>query len=303
MRGSAARALLPGLLVLALVGVVGVAATGSPQRSSDERRPPPDILLDTFITLGALAWVAGAALLIYGLTQRKAIAREFASGNYRRTSVFAYLAFALLFGIFWQFFRPNYQGSRRTDEGETESIDRFLERPPRPEGRGYEPEIAWLPVVVLVALVVVAIGAHYLAARRRERMHALRQTTLAARVADVVDESLDDLRAEPDPRRAVIAAYARLERALGASGAPRARQETAEEYVSRILGTLEVDDGVVRRLADLFTRAKFSHHVVDETMKQEAIAALARIRDELRSAARRRLEETTRRLAERTATS
>ena len=33
-------------------------------------------------------------------------------------------------------------------------------------------------------------------------------------LADVLDETLDDLRAEADPRRAVIAAYARMERAL-----------------------------------------------------------------------------------------
>ena len=36
--------------------------------------------------------------------------------------------------------------------------------------------------------------------------------------ADVLDETLDDLRAETDPRRAVIAAYARMERALAAFG-------------------------------------------------------------------------------------
>lgn len=47
-----------------------------------------------------------------------------------------------------------------------------------------------------------------------------------------------------------------------------------------------MDTRLVRRLTELFTRAKFSQHVVDETMKQEAIEALAQIRDDLRAAAR-----------------
>ncbi len=119
----------------------------------------------------------------------------------------------------------------------------------------------------------------------------------------MLDDSLDDLRAEPDARRAVIAAYARLERTFAASGLARVRQETAEEYVGRILGGLEVDARLVRRLAELFARAKFSQHRVDESMKDEAIAALAQIRDQLREAAERRLEERMRVLAERTATS
>ena len=101
----------------------------------------------------------------------------------------------------------------------------------------------------------------------------------------------------------MIAAYARLERTFAAYGLARLRQETAEEHVSRILGELEVDSRLVRRLSDLFARAKFSHHIVDETMKEEAIEALAQIRDDLRAATRLRMEEQMRVLAERTATS
>ncbi len=119
----------------------------------------------------------------------------------------------------------------------------------------------------------------------------------------MLDESLDDLRAEPDARRAVIAAYARLEHTFAASGLARLRQETTEEYVGRILGKLDVDARLVRRLTDLFTRAKFSQHAVDEAMKQEAIDALAQIRDDLRAAARRQVEERAQQLARQAAPS
>jgi hypothetical protein len=304
MRGNAARAFLPGLAVLSLVGVVAVAATGSTRGGSDETRRPSDVVFDTFLSLSLLVLIPAAALLVYGLMQRRAIAQEVASGKYRRSSLVSSLVFALLFAVVWYFFVPRRLGSTFRQEDETSELEILRPRPERPEGEGgYEPEFAWVPVLVFVALLVIGVAAYLLAARRRARMFDPETSRLAEEVADEVDDSLDDLRAEPDTRRAVIAAYARLERALGASGVARSRPETAEEYVARILGKLEVDDRAVRRVADLFTRAKFSDHAVDETMKEEAIAALAQIRDELRAAARLRLEEATRTLAERTATS
>ena len=60
-------------------------------------------------------------------------------------------------------------------------------------------------------------------------------------LADVLDETLDDLRAETDPRRAVIAAYARMERALAAYGLPRRPSEAPDEYLQRIFADLEVE--------------------------------------------------------------
>ena len=61
-------------------------------------------------------------------------------------------------------------------------------------------------------------------------------------------------------------------------------QEAPLEYVARALRDLEVGERSVRRLTDLFERAKFSTHEIDESMRTEAIAALGRVRDELRSA-------------------
>ena len=63
--------------------------------------------------------------------------------------------------------------------------------------------------------------------------------SLLPALADVLDETLDDLRAEADPRRAVIAAYARMERALAAYGLPRSPAEAPDEYLQRILADLD----------------------------------------------------------------
>jgi len=99
-----------------------------------------------------------------------------------------------------------------------------------------------------------------------------------------VDESLDDLRAEPDPRRAVIAAYARLERVLAGYRLPRRPAEAPLEYLARMLDDLSVRPEAARRLTNLFERAKFSQHAVGPEMKDEAIDALETVRDDLLAA-------------------
>jgi hypothetical protein len=105
---------------------------------------------------------------------------------------------------------------------------------------------------------------------------------MALALADVLDDALADLRAEVDPRRAIIAAYARMERLLAAYGVPRRAAEAPFEYLGRVLVDLRARAGPVFELTALFERAKFSHHAVDAVMKEEAIQALAAVRDDLR---------------------
>jgi uncharacterized protein DUF4129 len=101
----------------------------------------------------------------------------------------------------------------------------------------------------------------------------------------VLDDSLDDLRGELDPRKAVIATYARMETTLAGAGLPRSPSETPLEYLGRILRELlNTSADAVSRLTALFERAKFSPHQIDPGMKNDAIDALVTVRDELRAA-------------------
>jgi hypothetical protein len=102
-------------------------------------------------------------------------------------------------------------------------------------------------------------------------------------LAAALDESLDDLRADPDLRRAIVAAYARMESTLAAAGLPRHPAEAPLEYVERALLTLDTSAGAVRRLTDLFEWARFSQHEPEPWMRDDAVDALSAVRDELRA--------------------
>lgn len=275
---------LPALVVLVLVAVVAIAATGSTPSGDGSTRPPSESLLDTIFTLGLIGVAIGGVLLLYGLSQRKAIAREMASGRHRRTSVAAFVVFFAIFTGFTYWRLSEWRGPEPSEEGDQELAfpgeSPLPTLPPEAE-TSYEPGVSWLPIVVVVALLLAAVVAYVVAEHRANRGRRSDEG-LAEQLAMVLDETLDDLRAEADPRRAIIAAYARLERVLAANGIPRRASETSDEYLARVLNNLELDSGAVERLTALFTRAKFSQHDVDTAMKEEAIGALEQVRDELR---------------------
>jgi Domain of unknown function (DUF4129) len=92
---------------------------------------------------------------------------------------------------------------------------------------------------------------------------------------------VEGLESETDPRRAVIKAYAGMERALAEDGLPRRPSETPLEYLRRTLERLSAGSAATTRLTSLFEQARFSSHVIDEPMRQEALAALGDLRSEL----------------------
>jgi hypothetical protein len=112
------------------------------------------------------------------------------------------------------------------------------------------PEFQWAPVLVVAGLLVGLWIAF--AIRRRRRLHRAptSRVELIEELELVLDDALDDLRAEPDPRRAVVAAYARTERALAAHGLPRQPFEAPRELLARVTPEL-AEPAVVRTLTTL----------------------------------------------------
>jgi hypothetical protein len=150
-----------------------------------------------------------------------------------------------------------------------------LESPSRPV------QFRWDEFGVFLALL---LGLGVVAVANRKRLgQGTRRRPAPEVLAAALDESLDDLRADPDLRRAIVAAYARMERALAAAGIPRRPAEAPLEYLERALLSLDTSADAVRRLTDLFEWARFSHHEPEPSMRDEAIDALVAVRDELRA--------------------
>ena len=146
-----------------------------------------------------------------------------------------------------------------------------------------DPQVIWPLAIGLAVLIAAVIAAVIIIERRRNRREA-RTPMEREELMRALDEAIDDLRRDPDLRRAVIAAYARMEQALTVYGLPRKPAEAPYEYLHRVGRELEAE-GPVESLTELFEEAKFSEHAVDETMRGRAIDALTAVRAEVRTAA------------------
>ncbi|MFL5947295.1 MAG: DUF4129 domain-containing protein [Gaiellaceae bacterium] len=280
-------ALLTALGVLGAVVLVAIAARGSTSTGDSSTRKPSDALTDIFFGLYIVAIVGGVALFVYALLLRRQMKVQ--TGQAPRKTLLEMLASMFVLAVAaallarrlatWQRPAP-IEPEEAVGQAKTIPVDTSSQ--PLPPGS--ESHVSWLPVIVTVALIVLAAAAWWYAGRARRRARGELQPRLAAAVAQAVDESLDDLRAEPDPRRAVIAAYARLERVLAAHGLPRKPSEAPFEYLTRMLTNLSVSDRAARALTGLFERAKFSQHAVGPEMKEQAIDALETVRDDLLAA-------------------
>ncbi|HUY61909.1 MAG TPA: DUF4129 domain-containing protein [Candidatus Dormibacteraeota bacterium] len=139
----------------------------------------------------------------------------------------------------------------------------------------------WLLPLLAAALLV---GGGFLLGWWRRRRRAAAARPLSALLAGSLDQGLLELDDGGDPRRAVIATYARMERVLAAHGLPRGEAEAPHEYLGRVLAGLHVSGPAASRLTGLFELARFSRRAVDEPMRADAARALSRLRDELEAA-------------------
>ena len=281
-------AFLTALGVLVALVVVAIAARGSIPVGEGHARGPTDALLDILFTL-YLATIAGAVvLLVYMLVLRRQIEARGGDTVRRRKPLETLLSMIILIGAGSLLARrlATFRPAPPPEPTEIAFNGQTLQSTTSPDAVPYEPEFAWEASIATAALIVLALGAWWYStrARRRARGELDREDRLATDLAAAMDESLDDLRAEPDPRRAVIAAYARLERVLAAHRLPRRPAEAPLEYLGRMLDDLSVTPEAARRLTDLFEMAKFSQHAVGMEMKEEAISALERVRDDLLAA-------------------
>jgi hypothetical protein len=95
---------------------------------------------------------------------------------------------------------------------------------------------------------------------------------------EAVVESLEDLHAEPDARRAVIRCYARFQRVAAESGLPRQPWHTPTEFMGEALARLPAPRRALASLTGLFELARFSDRALGHAERQRALSALDEIR-------------------------
>jgi hypothetical protein len=285
-RSSFFRPALLAAAVLVLLAIVALASRSErPARpSSAADRSLPVEFWDYLITFGVLAMVGVIALaILMKVPMPERQQGRFGFSQLLGVVVIAGLVAAAGTKMQWPTVPQEEAGvddvviQAGTEETPEAEIATSADEPRRGEFR-------WEVFVAAGGLLLLGAGA-YLVRRRLARGEGLDERTRAASdLSAVLDESVDDLRAERDPRRAVIAAYARMERVLAGHGFPRFRSEAPLEYLARVLRELSVRTSAVLALTELFERAKFSRHEIDSEMKDEAIGALIAVRNDLQAA-------------------
>jgi Domain of unknown function (DUF4129) len=283
------RALLLAAATVVLLGLVVVAAGGYRLGEAGSSHATP-YAVDTLLTIVLAVYAVGALALIGGTFWAGLDVRRHPMPSPRRRSTFAAIALALgalallvaLSSRFhWRFGLDRIHPPPAASTSVGTSAD-ATSKTKDLKGADHQPQFRIVPFVVVLGGAVAAFGALAVAEKRRRR-RLPPDRALTDELVEALDETLDDLRAERDPRRAVIAAYARMERALAAHGMPRRRFEAPHEYLGRVLGEL-TNGRAPARLTALFERARFSTHAIDAPMKDEAIEALERLQAELAAA-------------------
>lgn len=151
-----------------------------------------------------------------------------------------------------------------------------------------------LVVMVLAFLIAMSTAVGSVVIHRRPRAddedadgQALGEAApieTARRLGTAAEAGLADLDEGTDPRRAVIAAWLRLEQAAASAGTSRLPAETPGELTERLLAAHAVSPVTLAGLAGLYREARYSRHPVDERMRSDARRALERLRRELTAA-------------------
>ena len=281
------RALLLATAAVALVALVAVAAGGYRLSGSSSTHASPyavDVILTVVIALYLVAAIGVVVVMFWSGLELRRMPRQQTKRQRTLRSVAILVGMAVLVTVaanryHWRAHpRPPTQQSQAANAKGSKKSGKDAGAAAK-----QQPRLRLAPFLAVLGAGGIAFAAFVLAERRR-RGRLPKDWTVKEALSDVLEETLDDLRAEPDPRRAVIAAYARMERSLAAHGIPRRRFEAPHEYLHRVLSEVSGGRLAATRLTTLFERARFSPHDVDENMKASAIEAIESLQADLAAA-------------------
>lgn len=269
------------LIAATLLGLLALVAFGSSSGAWGGDEGPREIspaAVDYALTLALITFLAMLALTYFSFRSARGMVKVDRGGGWKRL-----VLFMTVFTVLGYIGLNNASLRPRQEEANDDVFGppRKAERDDATVRDRRSPELQWWLIVVAGAAGVATVIWYKRKPRRAQRR---REEVLAEELTAVLTETLDDL-ADEDPRRAVIRAYARMEKVLRAHGYGRRASEAPLEYLARVLRELNVRAEAAHALTELFELARFSHHEIDAAMKQEAIDALATVRDDLEAAA------------------
>jgi hypothetical protein len=284
------KAAVAGLVLAGLLAVVALAARSDHLGGGNARlhqREVPAQVGNDLLTILVIAYAVAIVVLLAGAYMLR--------GDWRTPQKSRWLSQMIMLVALTA--TVTFLATRVAHNGLGEALRRNAEQAQRQSGRtprtptlpnrpaaNKPAELDWVLAGIIGGGLVIA--AVVFLVRRRERLESDEpEETVEEELSAVVSDTIDDLRREPDARRAVIAAYARMERVLAQHGRPRRRSEAPFEYLARVLLGLRVRAAAVHDLTELFERAKFSTHEIDEAMRERAIAALVSVREDLQAPA------------------
>lgn len=180
----------------------------------------------------------------------------------------------------------------RSDELGSQTRDSPAQDDPQRDASALTRPVALTILVVMLAVLVVSVllGLQLVVKRRKltgtVRPRATTETDDEPdpeppdTLSDGVSESLRSV-TEGSPRNAIVATWIRLEEAITLAGFEPREAETSTELVRRALTAYPVDEQAIGRLADLYREARFSEHELTEAHRDEAVACLRVLQEQL----------------------
>jgi membrane protease YdiL (CAAX protease family) len=289
---GARRLMLSGIGLTALLAVVAVSSRSHKPGggSGASAAHPPRIIWEYLASMMIILLPIGAMIIFWGLAHSRRQKVLSGERSWRRTMALLITLIPVFVGA--AFLVRHFRAPPRPPSITTPAPEK-IPKNHKPAGTKRQPNLTlnqpsnphfqWLAAAIFGSLIIATVGTIGIAIawKRSHGEEWAEEAAMIQAIDEVLADTLDDLRAEQDPRKAVIRTYARMEKTFAAYGAPRELFEAPQEYVSRVLDRLGVSAFSVRRITDLFSRAKFSPHEIDAGMKGEAIDALAGLRAEL----------------------
>ncbi len=280
--GGPLRAGALALLILGFLVLVALAASGGRPTLHGHlaARPVPNTLQDSWVTLLTITYavvIVGVLLTVF----RRRRGWQDPGSHWLRNYCVILVFMALFTGIGYLVITHGHF-RERLQKQQAQQGQAHIRRPlPFKALPARHAHFQWPLALGLGALVLLG-GVWVVVRRGRPSEQGIPEESVEDELARAIGSTIDDLRKERDARRAVIAAYANMERILDSHGLARGRAEVPYEYLVRVLRVLQVSESSVRSLTELFEYAKFSPHEIDQAMKEQAIESLVAVQEELR---------------------